>query len=223
MNTIEMHNIVKSYDGLNNVLSSLNFTLDKGEFVSILGRSGAGKSTLLNIIGLLDSPTSGDYYLEGKAIPHKLTHKIRNEYFGFIYQLYNLLPNLTVYRNLMIPLLYSTKTIYRNYQNNLINITKKLMIANLLNTKVDLLSGGEKQRVAIARAMMLSPSVLIADEPTGSLDDENAERICNILRDYANNGNGVIVVTHNKNVAQYADNSYLLQEGKLTSYDICKM
>ncbi|MDR0596698.1 MAG: ABC transporter ATP-binding protein [Clostridiales Family XIII bacterium] len=217
---IELINIVKSYDGKRNILNGLNFSLQRGDFVAILGESGVGKSTLLNIVGLFDGFDSGKYYLGGFDVTKNHDEEnalVRNRYFGFVFQLYHLIPNITVEQNITMPFLYASAVSSYEVMRWKMGISKKLRIDNLLGSKVDMLSGGEKQRVAIARSLLLSPQILIADEPTGSLDDNNAEIVIDIFGEYKNQGHSIILVTHNKQIAECADKVYSIKDGVLVN------
>ena len=214
-----MKNLAKTYDGKRKVLDSLDWEVDTGEFVSILGQSGTGKSTLLNILGLLDDRTGGSYYLFGNLITNttnKQSAVLRNKYIGFVFQLYFLIPHLTIKQNLLTPFLYSTSYLSTNEIEKRIDILlDKTGLTELKNCKIDILSGGEKQRVAIARALVTQPKMLIADEPTGNLDEPNAIKIMSILKEFHQEGNTVIMVTHNKAMANYSDKQYTINKGRL--------
>ncbi len=198
------------------VLKNINLHVSSGEYVSIKGMSGSGKSTLLNIIGLLDAPSGGELFLDGEKIDTlKDCSLYRQKYLGFIFQSYHLMNSLTVRENLELPLIYRNKKIDEAVINAL---SKNFQIEHLLNNKAINLSGGEKQRVAIARAMATSPEIIICDEPTGNLDDENTNIVLDAFDKLKVQGKTLILVTHSDKVAEKADTHYLLEEGGLIKY-----
>lgn len=220
MAIIDIHGLRKSY-GQHIILSDLDFQIDQGEFVSIVGKSGSGKSTFINIIGLLDPLFSGEYVIHGtdlsKCSRKKMT-ELRNQLFGFVFQMYNLIHSYTVKDNILLPVLYSKgKKVDEEYYRSLIC---KLKIDHLENQYAINLSGGEKQRVAIARAAINHPSVIIADEPTGNLDTENTKNVLDIFRFLQNEqGVTIIMVTHDPKAAMSADKALRLQNGKLVQVE----
>lgn len=216
MAIVEVNNLSKFY-GKRKILSDLNLKIENGEFISIVGKSGTGKSTLINILGLLDYKFIGDYKIDGidvsKCKSHKMT-LLRNKYFGFVFQMYNLINNYTVKENILLPVLYSkSKKVDEKYYLSLMN---ELGIARLENQYAINLSGGEKQRVAIARAAINHPSLIIADEPTGNLDNDNTQNVLKMFR-YLQKEEGVtiIMVTHESNAASEADRKFCIRDGKL--------
>lgn len=216
---VRLENIKKTYDGARFVLDGLHYSLERGEISAVLGESGCGKSTLLNVIGLLDDYTSGEYYFNGAQVTKKRHALIRNRYMGFVFQLFYLIPGLTVRQNLQLPFLYASgSALRRGYESAEKRVLDLFGISHLAQKKVDFLSGGEKQRAAIARAMILEPPLLIADEPTGALDENNSGVVFHALREYAQGGNSVIVVTHNRQIALNADKTYYLSKGRLDEY-----
>lgn len=210
---IELRNIKKYYHD-KKVLDGISLKIKKNEFISIMGPSGCGKSTLLNIIGLLDS-FEGEYIIDNQVFKPRRYADIRNRYIGFVFQLYYLLPNITVRDNILLPTMYAGKDKLRESAIVFDEIVENLGITEILGRKIDVLSGGEKQRVAIARAMILNPCILIADEPTGALDDKNAKDVIKIFKKFVREGHSVVMVTHNKAVADCANRRYELCEGKL--------
>ena len=220
MAIIDIHGLRKTY-GQHIILSDLDFQIDQGEFVSIVGKSGSGKSTFINIIGLLDPLFSGEYVIHGtdlsKCSRKKMT-ELRNQLFGFVFQMYNLIHSYTVKDNILLPVLYSKgKKVDEEYYRSLIC---KLKIDHLENQYAINLSGGEKQRVAIARAAINHPSVIIADEPTGNLDTENTKNVLDIFRFLQNEqGVTIIMVTHDPKAAMSADKALRLQNGKLVQVE----
>lgn len=212
--SLELKHIRKAY-GDCSVLNNLELRVKEGDFISIMGPSGCGKSTLLNVIGLLDR-FEGDYLINGNRIRKTQFAEIRNKYIGFVFQLYHLLPNLCVRDNILLPLMYAEGSKVRKATERLEVLTKELGIYSLLDRKTDVLSGGEKQRVALARAMLLEPKLLVADEPTGALDKKNTFDVICCLEKYAKQGNCVIMVTHDNEIAQRAGHRYVLNGGRLS-------
>lgn len=217
---IKLNHITKEYrNGKQslNVLKGISLDINTGDFVSIVGKSGSGKSTLLNIIGLLDVDFSGKYLFEEKEINRtsdlKLS-KFRNQKIGFIFQNFNLIDEYTVLENIYLPSLYSDTKINTEYIQYLI---KKLNLEQQVNEYACNLSGGQKQRVAIIRALANKPSLIIADEPTGSLDEKNRNLILNIFRDIHEEGMTIILVTHDPTVAQLSNKKYIMKDGLLYS------
>ena len=200
------------------VLNGIEISIQQGETFAIVGPSGSGKTTLLQIIGLLDSPTSGELYVRGKSpedLNDKSKSRLRNEFFGFIYQFHHLLNEFTALENTMMPLLIreqTTKEARTKAQDLLIRIG----LEHRINHKPHELSGGECQRVAVARALVTSPSLILADEPTGNLDPETADRVFDSFLDLNRSLNtSLIMVTHNQELAKRMDKVYELNFGKL--------
>lgn len=215
---IQLRNIRKTYDGKTNVLDNLNLTVYKGEYLVIKGKSGSGKSTLLNIMGLLDKHTSGEYFFYDNEIKLKTTEKydtLRGDNIGFIFQAYNLIEYYTVKDNILMPYLYSNRKISSELLNEVEQLLEELELTEFTNKPVELLSGGQKQRCAIARAIVGKPRIIIADEPTGNLDLENATVISKQFRKLADNNTTVIVVTHNDMLFNDADTFYELKDGRV--------
>tara|TARA_B100001750_G_scaffold65369_1_gene51902 strand:+ start:318 stop:1007 length:690 start_codon:yes stop_codon:yes gene_type:complete len=220
-NILELKNIHKNFrlgeDDIE-VLNGIEISIQQGETFAIVGPSGSGKTTLLQIIGLLDSPTSGELYVRGespKDLNDKSKSRLRNEFFGFIYQFHHLLNEFTALENTMMPLLIreqTTKEARTRAQNLLIRIG----LEHRINHKPHELSGGECQRVAVARALVTSPSLILADEPTGNLDPETADRVFDSFLDLNRSLNtSLIMVTHNQELAKRMDKVYELNFGKL--------
>ncbi|WP_210617220.1 ABC transporter ATP-binding protein [Mammaliicoccus lentus] len=217
---IKLNHITKEYrNGKQslNVLKGISLDINAGDFVSIVGKSGSGKSTLLNIIGMLDVDFSGEYLFEEKEINRtsdlKLS-KFRKQKIGFIFQNFNLIDEYTVLENIYLSSLYSDTKINTEYIQYLI---KKLNLEQQVNEYACNLSGGQKQRVAIIRALANKPSLIIADEPTGSLDEKNRNLILNIFRDIHEEGMTIILVTHDPTVAQLSNKKYIMKDGLLYS------
>lgn len=216
--TIEMKKISKTYDGKHNVLEDLDLIIHQGEYVVIKGKSGSGKSTLLNIMGLLDKHTDGYFSFLNKEVRLNTTEKydiMRGENIGFIFQAYNLIEYYTVKDNILMPYLYNNKRITSKLLEEVEQLLDELEIAEFKNKPVEVLSGGQKQRCAIARAIAEKPRLIIADEPTGNLDMENAAIISRQFRKLADNNTTVIVVTHNDSLFNDADTFYELRDGKV--------
>jgi len=220
---IEVNDLKKEYadEGTSTTaLSGVSFSIDKGEFVSIMGPSGSGKSTLLHILSFLDRPTGGSYKFQGKSIDdmddHELAH-VRNKDMGFVFQSFNLLSRLTVYSNVEIPLLYSD--ISPSRRKNLIeDAIKAVGLEEKIHTEAGKLSGGQKQRVAIARALVTDPNVIFADEPTGNLDSKSGLQVMEILESLnKKKGRTVILVTHETQTAEFADRIIRIKDGTVES------
>lgn len=199
---IELKNISKSFSG-KAILTNFSLNINKGEFVSIIGESGAGKTTVLNMVGLLDKPEKGTVSIDGHLNPtSKVTMYLRRHKFGYIFQNYVLMNNETVKDNLLISKAYSN-----NFDNEIMinNLEKVGLDATYLEKKVYQLSGGEQQRIAIARVMLKPCEIILADEPTGNLDDLNKEVILNLFKQLKDSGKTIICVTHDKEVAERSD------------------
>ncbi|MBN1053554.1 ABC transporter ATP-binding protein [Clostridium botulinum] len=196
-------------------LQSINLEISEGESIAIMGTSGSGKSTLLNILGCLDTQTSGSYFFNGNSIntfKEKELAKLRNSSFGFIVQSFALIDDFTVYENVVIPLDYSKN---KKKKSEVINLLKKLGIDEKINKTPKELSGGQCQRVAIARALVNDPEVILADEPTGSLDGRTGQEIMNILLDLNKKGKTLIIVTHDLNIAKQCHRIVNIVDGKI--------
>ncbi|MFA6708658.1 MAG: ABC transporter ATP-binding protein [Fusobacterium sp.] len=221
-NILELKNINKTYRGKTedlHILKDLNLKVEEGEFISILGKSGSGKSTLLGIIGLLDNFDSGEIYINNNKIDKFESNKLdrlKNKDLGFVFQFHYLLPEFTALENVMIPCLienFSNKKIIEEKAKTLL---KKIGLGERYNHKPSQLSGGEKQRVAIARALINDPKIILADEPTGNLDEETSEEIHNLLKKInKENNQTIIVVTHSKELANITNKQYFVKHGKL--------
>ncbi|MDQ7787175.1 MAG: ABC transporter ATP-binding protein [Thermodesulfovibrionales bacterium] len=197
------------------VLKSINLRLERREFVAIMGTSGSGKTTLMNIIGCLDTPTSGRYVLADKEVSHLSDDElsfIRNEHIGFVFQNFYLLPYATVLENVLLPTLYVDKH-KDNREQQAVDLLQLVGLKERIRFKPNQLSGGEQQRVAIARALVNDPDLLLADEPTGQLDSKTAEEIMNLLREMNTRGKTVLLITHDQNVAAYAQRTVQIKDG----------
>ena len=219
---LKLENIEKKYSGSVeelHIINNLSFSVEEGEFISILGRSGSGKSTLLNIMGLLDKVDSGKIFIGGQEVD-KLSEeerdKIKNQMIGFVFQFHYLLPEFTALENVMLPALLNNFDKKLEIEKRAKELLEKVGLGERENHKPSQLSGGEKQRVAIARAFINSPKILLADEPTGNLDEETSEMIFKILKDInKNEKQTIIVVTHSKDLAEISDKQLYLKKGVL--------
>lgn len=198
------------------VLRGVSFTIEQGEFVSIMGPSGSGKSTLLHILGFLSRHTAGEYYFEGKTFDdytEKETARLRNEKIGFIFQSFNLLARATVLDNVKLPLLYSTKN-EKEWKSLALAAIESVGLSQRLHHESSQLSGGEQQRVAIARAIVNNPSIIFADEPTGNLDSKSGQNIIDILKHFnKDDGRTIIMITHEINIAKQTQRIINLFDG----------
>lgn len=219
MSVLELEGISKTYDidPPIVVLSGLELAVAPGEKVAIFGESGAGKSTLLNILGLLDTASSGEYRLAGIDAMHlsaKQTDRVRSEYIGFVFQDFHILGHRTVAENLDIKLAISK--IPRSERESIISSTlDRVGLSHRKNSLGRLLSGGEKQRLAIARAIMTEPALLLADEPTGNLDSRHAQAVLDLFDEQAKKGSAVVIITHDDRIARWAERVLVLRDGRL--------
>ena len=216
-----MSKIYKMGDNEVHALNQVNLEIKEHEFVSIIGPSGSGKSTLMNMLGCLDVPTAGEYILDGKEIKKMSDDelaKIRNDKIGFVFQGFNLLPKLTALENVELPLIYQGITAKERKER-----AKKALESVGLGERVDHkpteLSGGQQQRVAIARALITNPPLILADEPTGNLDSSSGKEIMEIFHTLNKNGNTIVLITHDNDVAAQAKRVIKIQDGKLTEID----
>lgn len=197
------------------MLKDISLDIFKNEYVALMGPSGSGKSTLMNILGCLDSPTSGKYILNGKdvsKIPDNDLAEVRNKEIGFVFQQFNLLPRLTAAENVALPLVYNG-TSKKNRVNQSLEMLDRVGLADRSHHKPNELSGGQGQRVAIARALVNNPSIILADEPTGNLDSKTSAEIMEIFGKIHNDGNTVILITHEEDIAKYARRIVRMKDG----------
>jgi putative ABC transport system ATP-binding protein len=217
---IEVRNLGKTYEvGSEKIyaLKNINFAIERGEFIAIMGQSGSGKSTLMNLLGCLDTPSEGKYFINGKEVSSlsedELAH-IRNKEIGFIFQVFHLLPRSTALHNVELPLIYSgIKKLER------LDIARKALqsveLSDRMTHKPNELSGGQRQRVAIARALVNNPSLILADEPTGNLDSRTGEEIVAVFKNLHRQGHTIIMVTHNQELANLTQRIFYLKDGEI--------
>mgnify|MGYP000933223286 FL=1 len=196
-------------------LNDVNMEVSRGEFLAVMGHSGSGKSTLMNIIGCLDRPSSGKYFLDGieidKQSPDELS-LIRNKKIGFVFQAFNLIPRTNVLSNVELPMIYA-KVKSKQRSERALELLEKVGLKDRINHMPNELSGGQMQRAAIARALANNPPIILADEPTGNLDTNSSEEIMKIFKDLNREGTSIIVVTHEPEVAKYADRIIVFKDG----------
>lgn len=219
---VEIKDVCKIYNpGENEVraLDHVSLTIDEQEFVAIIGHSGSGKSTLMNMLGCLDVPTSGEYWLHGQdvsALSDDELSDIRNREIGFIFQGFNLIPNLTALENVELPLIY--RGVAKSVREELsVEALKKVGLEHRMDHKPSEMSGGQQQRVAIARAIAQAPPVILADEPTGNLDSNSTKEIMDILKGLHKEGRTVILITHDNEIAAQAKRVIKIRDGKIES------
>jgi putative ABC transport system ATP-binding protein len=216
---IEAVALAKEYSDGTKALRQASFTIQEGEFVAIMGPSGSGKSTLLHILGFLDPQSGGTYRFRGRTAnemtPDELA-RVRNEELGFVFQQFNLLPRQTVLENVYLPLYYS-RVPKREWRKRAETAVEQVDLSHRLNHEAYVLSGGEKQRVAIARALINKPNLIFADEPTGNLDSASGNAVMEILTKLHEKGHTVILITHDKHVAEFAKRMLFIRDGMLES------
>lgn len=225
MNLLEVNKICKTYgsgEAAVQALKNVSFSVPKGEYVAIVGESGSGKSTLLNMIGALDTPTSGRVLIDGKdtfAMKEKKLTVFRRRNIGFIFQAFNLIPELTVEQNIIFPVLLDYQKPDRGYLEELLSVLNLKERRNHLPSQ---LSGGQQQRVAIGRALITRPSLILADEPTGNLDTQNSSEVIALLKEASRKyEQTIIMITHNRMIAQTADRVLQVSDGVLTDLGRC--
>ena len=218
---IELENIRRDFvvgEEVVHALRGVSFTINEGEFVTIMGTSGSGKSTLLNILGCLDTPTSGEYKLDGTPVrtmskPQRAI--LRNRKIGFVFQNYNLLAKTTAVENVELPLMYNGSVSARERRERAITALQRVGLGDRLNHKSNQMSGGQMQRVAIARALVNDPAVILADEATGNLDTRTSFEILVLFQELHAEGRTIIFVTHNPEIAEYSTRTINLRDGKI--------
>ena len=226
MNLLEVKSLSKTYgqgETAVRALKNVSFSIPKGEYAAIVGESGSGKSTLLNMIGALDTPTSGRVYIDGRdvfAMPERKLTIFRRRNIGFIFQAFNLIPELTVEQNIIFPLLLDYQKPDKRYLDEL------LTVLNLQERRHHLpsqLSGGQQQRVAIGRALITRPALILADEPTGNLDSQNSSEVIALLKEASRKyEQTILMITHNRSIAQAADRVLQVSDGVLTDFGRCR-
>jgi putative ABC transport system ATP-binding protein len=218
MKIIETENIQKIYKMGNqtvNALQSISISINRGEYVAFMGPSGSGKSTLMNIVGCLDTPTTGSYMLNGKLVSDMTENELaetRNKEIGFVFQTFNLLPRATALENVALPLIYAGYS--KSERNDMaMQALENVSLADRYHHRPNELSGGQRQRVAIARALVNNPSIILADEPTGNLDTKTSYDIMNLFQELHDKGNTIIMVTHEDDIAHYSHRIIRLRDG----------
>lgn len=219
---IHFKDIVKNYKVgivVVNALRSISFSINHNEYVAIMGPSGSGKSTLMNIIGCLDTPTSGQYFLNNQDVSKLEDNRlaeIRNKEIGFVFQTFNLLPRYSALENVMLPLIYAGISKAERIERAK-NVLESVGLADRMTHKPNELSGGQRQRVAVARALINKPSIILADEPTGNLDSKTSIDIMNLFAEIHHRGNTVVLVTHEEEIARHAHRIVRLRDGHIES------
>ncbi|MCC8175332.1 MAG: ABC transporter ATP-binding protein [Bacteroidales bacterium] len=220
---IELQNVKRSFkvgDEVVHALKGVSFKVYEGEFVTIMGTSGSGKSTLLNQLGCLDTPTSGEYFLDGVAV-RKMSKqqraKLRNRKIGFVFQNYNLLPKTTAVENVELPLMYNSNYSAKQRREAAVTVLKEVGLGSRLEHKSNQMSGGQMQRVAIARALVNNPAVILADEATGNLDTRTSFEMLVLFQKLHAEGRTIIFVTHNPDIANYSSRNIFLRDGRICS------
>jgi putative ABC transport system ATP-binding protein len=219
---IDLKNIIRNFQlgpQTVHVLKGINLTIKKGEYVALMGPSGSGKSTLMNLLGCLDTPTSGSYMIANRDVSKMNDNQladVRNKEIGFVFQTFNLIPRQTALQNVALPLVYAGEK-----KEKRISRAKKVLdevgLSDRITHKPNQLSGGQRQRVAIARALVNSPSLILADEPTGNLDSSTSNEIMKLFEEIHKNGNTLIIVTHEEEIAQHANRIIRLKDGEIES------
>lgn len=219
---IQLKNITKTYitgEFEFQALKGIDLEINKNDYIALMGSSGSGKSTLMNIIGALDTPTSGEYILRNKSI-HLLDDneisEFRNQEIGFVFQTFNLLPKLSALDNVALPLLYANDISSQERNERAKVILEKVGLGDKLRNKPSEMSGGQRQRVAIARALVNNPSLLLADEPTGNLDSKTGAQIMELFEELYQSGQTIVLVTHEKDIAKFAKKTVILKDGEVS-------
>lgn len=217
-NIIKTNHISRMYkmgDNIVNALQDISISIEKGEYVAFMGPSGSGKSTLMNIVGCLDTPTSGEYWLNNQLVSDMTENElavVRNKEIGFVFQTFNLLPRASALENVALPLIYAGYS-KSEREDMAMAALENVDLANRHHHKPNELSGGQRQRVAIARALVNNPSIILADEPTGNLDSKTSYDIMNLFQELHDKGNTIIMVTHEDDIAHYAHRIIRLKDG----------
>lgn len=218
---IKINNLAKRYTlggTVVNALDSINLEINRGEFISILGKSGSGKSTLMHLIGLLDKPTSGEIFYDGICVNDMSDSdlaRLRGQKIGFIFQSFNLLGRTSAIENVLLPATYSKKSSIKDAKTNAITLLKRVDLLDRLKNTPAQLSGGQQQRVAIARALINDPDIILADEPTGNLDSKSGKDVLKILEELHNEGKTVVIVTHDQAISSVTKRTIRISDGKI--------
>lgn len=228
-----MNNIIIEIKGLRkdyhvgevtvHALRGVDLRIEEGEFVAIMGVSGSGKSTMLNILGCLDKPTNGEYFLDGvdvNTLSKDSTAKLRNKKLGFVFQSYNLLPRTTALENVELPLFYNSKVGSRERKEKAVSALEAVGLAERMHHMPNQLSGGQQQRVAIARSLVNDPVLILADEPTGNLDTRTSFEIMDLFQDLNSKGRTIVYVTHEPDIARFAARNVIFRDGKIQRENI---
>lgn len=221
-NIIELKKIVRNFPLGNQVvkvLKGIDLEVKRNEYTALMGPSGSGKSTLMNILGCLDTPTSGEYWLNGKNVSHLVDNElaeIRNHEIGFVFQTFNLLPRSTALENVALPLVYAGMSA-KDRKERAEEVLAQVGLSDRMDHRPNQLSGGQRQRVAVARALVNRPSIILADEPTGNLDTKTSVEIMALFSEIHSNGNTVILVTHEEDIAAHAKRVIRLRDGMVES------
>jgi putative ABC transport system ATP-binding protein len=216
------HKLTREYDMGGEVVRALrgvSFQIKKNEYVAVMGPSGSGKSTLMNLIGCLDTPTAGEYWLNGQKVSDlddDALARIRNKEIGFVFQTFNLLPRATALHNVELPLIYAGLA-SRERRSQAVRTLERVGLADRMEHRPNELSGGQRQRVAIARALVNEPSILLADEPTGNLDSATSSEIMHVFRDLHDQGQTIVMVTHERDIAAHAARVVTLKDGEIAT------
>ena len=227
MPLIHLQNISRRYQmGTETIhaLRDVTMSIERSEYVAIMGPSGSGKSTLMNLLGCLDTPTSGEFTLNGSKVSEMDDNElaeIRNKEIGFVFQSFNLLPRSDALHNVELPLIYASKPSEERREQAL-KALANVGLADRVHHRPNEMSGGQRQRVAIARALVNNPSILLADEPTGNLDSKTGQEIMTLFEDLANKGNTIIVVTHEEEIAQHARRVVRIRDGLIASDEVIR-
>lgn len=222
-NLIVVKNLIKTYfmgDNEVHALRGVSYTINKGDFVAIMGASGSGKSTFMNILGCLDKPTKGEYYIDGVdalKLDRNQLAELRNRKIGFIFQSFNILPRTSALENVELPLLYNNGVNTKERRGRAAAALNAVGLGDRMNSMPNQLSGGQQQRVAIARALVNEPVVIMADEPTGNLDSRTSYEIMGIFQQLNSKGITIVMVTHEADIAQFASSNIIFKDGKIIS------
>ena len=228
MTLIDIKNVKKIYDlGAEKIhaLDGVSLKIERGEYIAIMGPSGSGKSTIMNILGCLDTPTSGSYHFEGEEVSRMDDNQlagIRNEKIGFVFQTFNLLPRISSLQNVELPLIYGGVSLESRRKRASL-VLERVGLGDRVNHKPNELSGGQRQRVAVARALANQPSIILADEPTGNLDSKTGEEIMVLFNQIHEAGNTIILVTHEEYIAENANRIIRLHDGLIASDEVVRM